>query len=199
MTAKQKKKLGMWGIVILAVAVIITGIVFAYTALSAGVFYREETKQDQSIIDQVWGGKAPDAATEKKIVNDVLNSQWPPPNPFLTAPVVPVPVVVPPSVRSDFKVEYKETASAKGKIDVKISPTNDPNVKAVRIENKTDQPLLMRSITEGRDASGKVIYSSGTDGDGWYKMDPRYIINDTETPGGKEGIVAKTFRIEVKE
>ena len=178
------------GIGVLVVA-LIAGLVFWLGSREASP---KISTQDQNTINQVWGGKAPNAAEEKRIVDKVMNSPWPPPNPFLTAPVT-APVVIPPSAKSDFKVEYRETLSAKGKIDVRISSTKDPRVKTVRIENRTNQPLLIKQFHEEKDASGKILDSS--ESVEWYKMDPRYVINDTESPGF-ERAKSIMFWVEVK-
>ena len=165
MTAKQKKKLGKLGILIMVVAAIITGSVFAYTALSAGVFVAGDTKiskEDQAKIDQTWGGKAPSAAEEKKIVDQVLNQPWPPPNPFLTAPVVPVPVVVPPSVRSDFKVEYKVIGPAAKEVEIKSVPSNDPTMVSHWYITKTNKPLQITRSINYLGSSGNTLYSLST-------------------------------------
>lgn len=193
MTGKQKKKLGIWGIV---VAVVITAGVFVYIAVTAGVFAAKDS-QEKAIINQVWGGKAPTAAEEKKIVNDVVNSPWPPPNPFLTTPVTPAPVVAPPVARSDFKVEYRETASAKGNVKFVIGPSDppDPRMAGYRVKNLTNKPLLIKRFGEQRDGVGKILDTKETE---WYKMDPFYEI-PTSNWEIQQGTKKMTFWVEIKD
>ena len=154
MTAKQKKKLGIWGIV---AAVVITIGVTAYIAITAGVFTTKGSSQEQAIVNQVWGGKAPTAAEEKKIVDQVVNSQWPPPNPFLTAPVV-APVVVPP-VQSGFKAEYKITGPAEKEIEFKFV-TGEAGYVSWELTTLTDKPLVINRLYAQRDAYGNLLDGS---------------------------------------
>ena len=75
----------------------------------------------------------------------------------------PAPAVVPPSVRSDFKAEYKETASAKGKIDFEFRTSNDQRRVSWQIMARNDKPLFVKTFSEQRDVSGKVIYNDSSD------------------------------------
>ncbi|MEK9135469.1 MAG: hypothetical protein AAB451_04230 [Patescibacteria group bacterium] len=87
------------------------------------------------------------------------------------------PVVVPPSVRSDFKPEYKETPEAKGKILFKF--TTDAKAINYTVKNTSDKSLFVWDRGEQKDASGKILDRRGGEEPSWFLLKPGESINDS--------------------